>query len=91
MQKPAFKCWVWSAVLLGLCGCANPGRIWQAMKPGDYSNPTDEAGDPWIRQAAVEARGDRPREYDEEPAWFHNLVTSEKYRAVEENMGVYTR
>jgi hypothetical protein len=91
MRKPAYTCCLWSAVLLGLCGCTNPGRIWQAMKPGDYADPTDEAGDPWIQQAAVEARGDRPREYDEEPAIFHNFMMSEKARAVEQDMGIYTR
>ena len=91
MRSIAANCCVWSAVLLGLCGCKNSGQFWQALKPGDYADPTADAGDPWIQQAAVEARGDRPREYHEEPAFFYNFVTSEKARAVEENMGIYSR
>jgi hypothetical protein len=91
MRSKAFTWCVWSGALLGLYGCQNPGQFWHALKPGDYADPTANAGDPWIEQAAVEARGDRPREYHEEPAFFHNLVTSEKARSIEENMGIYTR
>jgi hypothetical protein len=76
------------AFLLGLCGCTNPRHFWQAMKPGDYSDPTDETGDPWMQQVGVEARGDRPREPDEEPDWFHNSLTSPKARDIERNLGV---
>jgi len=91
MRTDAIRCLILGAVLTGLCGCTNPGRVWQAMKPGDYADPTVGAVDPWTRQAAVEGRGDRPREYDEEPAAVHNFLVSEKARAIEEDMGIYTR
>jgi hypothetical protein len=79
-----FLAGLWTA-----CGCTSPAKMWQAMKPGDYADPTDSPGDPWIEQAGTEARGDRPRESHGEPEWFHDALTSPKARSIEQNVGIH--
>jgi hypothetical protein len=92
----------WLAVLACLAGiAAAPGcgltepfersaqYFKQTMAPGgtDRKHWADETVDPWIDEAGVEARGDRPREKDPD-RWFKNYFQSEKARSIERNLGI---
>ena len=55
------------------------------FKPSDYAEWSD---DPWVRQAGVEARGNRPRESTGEPPWLYNTLTSQRARDIDRNMGI---
>jgi hypothetical protein len=84
------------ALLIGIVfaqsGCnairENSRQMVDVFKPSDYADSTDDVSDPWIQQAGVEARGNRPREPIEEPSWYHNLWTTPKTRDIERNMGL---
>jgi hypothetical protein len=60
-----------------------------ALRPTsfDYSDPTDEIGDPWVQAAGDEARGHQPKESADDPDWLRNLMMSPKARDIERNLG----
>lgn len=76
----------------GMAGCnsmrESSRQMIDVFKPGDYADGTDHFSDPWVQQAGVEARGNRPRESVGEPAMIHNLLTSPKARDIERNVGL---
>lgn len=80
-----------TATVLSHAGCnsmrESSRQMVSALKPGDYDDGTDDVSDPWIHQAGVEARGNRPRDSVDEPRWFHNMLTTPKARDIERNMG----
>lgn len=85
---------LWLGLISILCGsgcAAIPGSQEfvkrSAIKPstGDYDDGTDESDAEWIKNAGVEARGDRPLEHDNDP--FRNLLMSPKARSIERNLG----
>lgn len=57
------------------------------MRPSDYRDLTEEEDHEWDF-VGTEARGNQPRETDPDPPWLRNLLTSEKARAIERNLGV---
>ena len=85
------------AALLPLAGCAAMESVQmaasetvEALRPSssNYVDPADETSDPWVKKAGSEARGNRPVEKSEEPAWFRNLLMSPKARDIENNLGI---
>lgn len=65
-------------------------QTFQAFRPtsAHYDDPTASSGDPWVQQAGVEARGDRPKETANDPLGLRNIFMSEKARSIERNMGI---
>lgn len=86
---------VLSALLIAAVGCTQSVGMRNFMqnsmgfrKPnangiGDGTDTTDEG---WIREAGVEARGDRPLEKD--PDVFRDMLMSPKARSIERNLGI---
>ena len=77
--------------LLAVCvlaaGCTSP-RNWLSS----INNNADPAVGPdeqWVRDAGMEARGDRPKEMATEHRWFREFTMSERAREIERNFGIY--
>ncbi len=80
--------------LIGSSGCTQTGSIremftrsFDSSKPShhDYDDDTDNVDEGWIKEAGIEARGDRPLEMDNDP--FRNMLMSPKARSIERNLG----
>lgn len=61
-----------------------------SFRPGnrDYDDPTTDSSDPWVQEVGVEARGHQKKDKDGDPAWLRNLLTSQKARDIESNLGI---
>ncbi len=88
----SFSLWIGLFLVICSSGCNSIPGFQEfvkrsAIKPstGDYDDGTDEADAKWVRNAGVEARGDRPLEHDTDP--FRNLLMSPKARSIERNLG----
>ncbi len=91
-KNRSFLLWIGAFCIIFASGCAAiPGSQEfikrSAIKPstGDYDDGTDEADEEWIKNAGIEARGDRPLEHDNDP--LRNLLMSPKARSIERNLG----
>ncbi len=88
-----------SLILLTLClalstGCTQTASIREmftksldSSKPShhDYDDGTDDTDEGWVKEAGIEARGDRPLEVDNDP--FRDMLMSPKARSIERNLG----
>ena len=81
-------------LLIGSSGCTQTASIremftksFDSSKPShhDYDDGTDETDEGWIKEAGIEARGDRPLESENDP--FRDLLMSPKARSIERNLG----
>jgi hypothetical protein len=77
----------------GAIGCSGTPAFQQMMsqsfgmmKPstGDYDDGTDSVDEGWVREAGIEARGDRPVEKENDP---FRVFMSPKARSIERNLG----
>ncbi len=68
-------------------GCTSP-RTW-LQSINDNADPAVGPDEQWVRDAGVEARGDRQRETATEPRWFREFTMSERAREIERNFGIY--
>lgn len=94
MRRPPALTLLLAAGLLAHSGCV----FVDGMRDGGrkmvsaFKLQEDDAGartnDPWVHQAGVEARGDRPREKAVDPAWLRKLTMSEEHRDIERQLGI---
>jgi len=85
-----------AAILLSLLlvGCTTFSALTDNPKKGPKQNTgeksdhlDDQQEESWVREVGVDARGDRPIEYDTDP--LRNLFTSPKARSIERNLGIH--
>ncbi len=75
-----------------LSGCAQFTSMDKSFRQGTKSvSPSkgefdDETEETWVREAGVEARGDRPIEKDNDP--FRNILMSPTAKSIERNLGI---
>lgn len=88
---------VLSGVPAMLSGCVlvesvqDMGRQTQRVftfRPADYRDLTEEETDDWTEDVGREGRGNQPMQKTEEPDWMRNLLSSEKARSIERNVGI---
>ena len=69
---------------LGFCGCNTP----LATRGLDnYDHGPDQPIESWTQKAGTEGRADKTMQKSSEPDWFRNLLTSQKARDIERNLG----
>ncbi len=86
-----------TALLTALPGCAAMTTMKSAasttmasFRPGTsgYHDPTTDSSDPWVQQVGDTARGHQTKDKDSDPPWLRNMLTSQKARDIESNLGI---
>ncbi len=77
--------------ILCLTGCAHWGSMQESIRGGfrgiaKHAWVEEEEEEDWIKQAGIEARGDRPVEKQNDPLDF---LKSSKTRSIERNLGIH--
>ncbi len=78
-----------AGLLITLPGCATMSETFTAMRPptGGYQDSTEESSDPWVQAVGDQARGHQIKEKEADPLGLRNLLTSQKARDIESNLG----